>query len=235
MDEILVASAVVMVAAAIQGSVGFGMNALSFPILLAIDDSLVPGPLLIAHLSLVLMMSASEMSQRDSRALAWAVGGSIPGVAAGAWLISQVSKAQLVALAIAALVLVIVVVLRGVELDRGRGTLAGVGVLSGLLGTTVSVNGPPLALALIGGPSAVRRGTMAVFLTFGTALSILALIGVGRFGSSELVSGLALVPAAGAGMLIAVSVRSIADRIDPRLVVIPLAVVSAAIGVAGVF
>ena len=235
MDEILVASAVVMVAAAIQGSVGFGMNALSFPILLAIDDSLVPGPLLIAHLSLVLMMNASEMSQRDSRALAWAVGGSIPGVAAGAWLISQVSKAQLVALAIAALVLVIVVVLRGVELDRGRGTLAGVGVLSGLLGTTVSVNGPPLALALISGPGAVRRGTMAVFLTIGTALSILALIGVGRFGSSELVSGLALVPAAGAGMLIAVSVRSIADRIDPRLVVIPLAVVSAAIGVAGVF
>ena len=224
-----------MVAAAIQGSVGFGMNALSFPILLAIDDSLVPGPLLIAHLSLVLMMSASEMSQRDSRALAWAVGGSIPGVAAGAWLISLVSKAQLVALAIAALVLVIVVVLRGVQLDRGRGTLAGVGVLSGLLGTTVSVNGPPLALALIGGPGAVRRGTMAVFLTIGTALSLVALIGVGRFGSSELVSGLALVPAAGAGMLVAVSVRSIADRIDPRLVVIPLAVVSAAIGVAGVF
>ena len=223
-----------MVAAAIQGSVGFGMNALSFPILLTIDDSLVPGPLLIAHLALVLMMSASEMSQRDSRALAWAVGGSIPGVAAGAWLISLVSKAQLVALAIAALVLVIVVVLRGVELDRGRGTLAGVGVLSGLLGTTVSVNGPPLALALISGPGAVRRGTMAVFLTIGTALSILALIGVGRFGSSELVSGLALVPAAGAGMLIAVSVRSIADRIDPRLVVIPLAVVSAAIGVAGI-
>ena len=223
-----------MVAAAIQGSVGFGMNALSFPILLAIDESLVPGPLLIAHLALVLMMSASEMSQRNSRALAWAVGGSVPGVAAGAWLISQVSKAQLVALAIAALVLVIVVVLRGVELDRGRGTLAGVGVLSGLLGTTVSVNGPPLALALIGGPGAVRRGTMAVFLTIGTALSILALIGVGRFGSSELVSGLILVPAAGAGMLIAVSVRSIADRIDPRLVVIPLAVVSAAIGVAGI-
>ena len=234
MDEILVASAVVVVAAAIQGSVGFGMNALSFPILLAIDESLVPGPLLIAHLALVLMMSASEMSQRDSRALAWAVGGSIPGVAAGAWLISQVSKAQLVALAIAALVLVIVVVLRGVELDRGRGTLAGVGVLSGLLGTTVSVNGPPLALALISGPGTVRRGTMAVFLTIGTALSILALIGVGRFGSSELVSGLILVPAAGAGMLIAVSVRSIADRIDPRLVVIPLAVVSAAIGVAGI-
>ncbi len=234
MDELLLASAVVVVAAAIQGSVGFGMNALSFPILLVIDDSLVPGPLLIAHLSLVLMMSASEMSQRDSRALAWAVGGSIPGVAAGAWLISLASKAQLVALAIAALVLVIVVVLRGVELGRGRGTLAGVGVLSGLLGTTVSVNGPPLALALISGPGAVRRGTMAVFLTIGTAFSIVALIGVGRFGSSELVSGLALVPAAGIGMLIAVSVRSIVDRIDARLVVIPLAVVSAVIGVAGI-
>ena len=235
MDELLLASAVVVIAAAIQGSVGFGMNALSFPILLTIDESLVPGPLLIAHLSLVLMMSASEMSQRDSRALAWAVAGSIPGVAAGAWLISLVSKAQLVALAIAALLLVIIVVLRGVELDRGKGTLVGVGVLSGILGTTVSVNGPPLALALIGGPGAVRRGTMAVFLTIGTALSIVALTGVGRFGSSELVSGLLLVPAAGIGMLIAVSVRRIVDRIDARLVVIPLAVVSAVIGIAGVF
>ena len=214
------------------------MNALSFPILLTIDESLVPGPLLIAHLSLVLMMSTSEMSQRDSRALAWAVAGSIPGVAAGAWLISLVSKAQLVVLAIAALLLVIIVVLRGVELDRGRCTLAGVGVLSGILGTTVSINGPPLALALIGGPGAVRRGTMAVFLTIGTALSIVALTGVGRFGSSELVSGLLLVPAAGIGMLIAVSVRrafSIVDRIDARLVVIPLAVVSAVIGIAGAF
>ena len=234
MDELLLASAVVVVAAAIQGSVGFGMNALSFPILVTIDESLVPGPLLIAHLSLVLMMSASEMSRRDSRALAWAVGGSVPGVAAGAWLISLVSKAQLVALALAALVLVIFVVLRGVKLDRSRGALAGVGVLSGLLGTTVSVNGPPLTLALMGGPSAVRRGTMAVFLTIGTALSILALVVVGRFGSTELVSGLFLAPAAGAGMLVAVSVRSIVDRIDPRLVVIPLAAVSAIIAVAGI-
>ena len=234
MDGLLLASAVVVIAAAIQGSVGFGMNALSFPILVTIDESLVPGPLLIAHLSLVLMMSASEMSHRDSRALAWAVGGSIPGVATGAWLISLVSKAQLVALAVAALALVIVVVLRGVELDRGRVTLVGVGVLSGLLGTTVSVNGPPLALALIGGPGAVRRGTMAVFLTIGTAFSIVALTSVGRFGQSELVSGLLLVPAAGAGMLVAVSVRRIVDRIDPRFVVIPLAVLSAAIGLAGV-
>ena len=233
MDEILLASAVVLVAAAVQGSVGFGMNALAFPILVTIDESLVPGPLLIAHLALVLMMSASEMSKRDSRALAWAVAGSVPGVAAGAWLISLVSTTQLVALALAALVLVIFVVLRGVQLDRSRGTLVGVGILSGLLGTTVSVNGPPLALALIGGPGSVRRGTMAVFLTIGTAFSITALVGVGRFGSSELVSGLFLVPAAGVGMLLALSVRSMVDRIDPRLVVIPLAVVSAVIGVAG--
>ena len=180
------------------------------------------------------MMSVSEMSQRDRRTLTWAVAGSIPGVAAGAWLISLMSRAQLVALALAALVLAIVVVLRGFKLDRSRGRLVGVGVLSGVLGTTVSVNGPPLALALIDERGAVRRGTMAVFLTFGTALSIVALIGVGRFGSAELVSGLILVPAAGAGMLIAVSVRSIVDRIDPRLVVIPLAGVSAAIGVAGI-
>ena len=180
------------------------------------------------------MMSVSEMSQRDRRTLTLAVAGSIPGVAAGAWLISLMSRAQLVALALAALVLAIVVVLRGFKLDRSRGRLVGVGVLSGVLGTTVSVNGPPLALALIDERGAVRRGTMAVFLTFGTALSIVALIGVGRFGSAELVSGLILVPAAGAGMLIAVSVRSIVDRIDPRLVVIPLAGVSAAIGVAGI-
>ena len=230
MEAILLASAVVAAAAAIQGAVGFGMNALAFPILLTIDESLAPGPLLIAHLALVLMISVSEMSQRDRRTLTWAVAGSIPGVAAGAWLISLMSRAQLVTLALAALVLAIVVVLRGFKLDRSRGRLVGVGVL----GTTVSVNGPPLALALIDERGAVRRGTMAVFLTFGTALSIVALIGVGRFGSAELVSGLILVPAAGAGMLIAVSVRSIVDRIDPRLVVIPLAVVSAVIGVAGI-
>ena len=167
--------------------------------------------------------------------MAWAVGGSVPGVAAGAWLISLVSTAQLVALAIAALVVVVVVVLGGVELARGRGTLVGVGVISGFLGTTVSVNGPPLALALIGGPGAVRRGTLAVFLTIGTVFSLVALIGVGKFGLSELLSGVLLVPAAGAGMLIAVSVRSFVDRIDPRLIVLPLAVVSAAIGVVGVF
>ena len=233
MDEILLASAVVVVAAAIQGSVGFGMNALSFPILLTIDESLAPGPLLIAHLTLVLLMSASEMSKRDARVLTWAVGGSIPGVVAGAWLISLMTRTQLVALALAALVLTIVVVLRGFKLDRSRGRLAGVGVLSGLLGTTVSVNGPPLALALIDERGAVRRGTMAVFLTFGTILPIGALITVGRFGSAELVSGLALTPAAAAGMLVAVSVRRIVDRVDPRLLVIPLAVVSAAIAVAG--
>jgi len=206
------------------------MNVLSFPILLTIDESLVPGPLLLAHLALVLLMSASEMSRYNRRVLGWAVVGAIPGAVAGAWLITVLSQGQLTGLALVALTGVIVAVLGGARLHQSRLALTGIGIVSGVMGTTVSVNGPPLALALTDEPGPARRGTLAVFLTIGTAISITALIVVGRFGGSALASGLRLIPATVAGQLVAVRMRHRIDRIDPRLVVIPLAAISGAIG-----
>ena len=48
-QTLLLANAAVAAGAAIQGTVGFGMNLIALPLLFALDERFVPVPLLIAH------------------------------------------------------------------------------------------------------------------------------------------------------------------------------------------
>ena len=87
-----IAAAVVMAAgAAVQGSVGFGMNVLAAPILIQIDTDLVPGPLLAAALVMSLLVARRDRAGINRSALLWAVCGRVPGAALGTLLLLALS------------------------------------------------------------------------------------------------------------------------------------------------
>ena len=223
---VVLASLVAYTGASVQTTVGFGMNALSAPLLLAIDPTLVPGPLLVAHLALTLLMSSAETRHTESGVLLTAVAGAIPGVIAGAWLLTVSSTEQLTFAALVVLVIAVAAVLADVQIGRSRRSIFGAGIVSGGLGTTISVNGPPLAIAMIHLPGPARRGTLATYLVVVTAFSLVALAVTGNMSPSTLLSRAYLVLPTLVGYYTARRIRHRVDRIDARAVVLPLAALS---------
>ena len=191
---LLAANAAVACGAGVQGAVGFGMALLAAPLLVLIRPELVPGPLLINGLALTLLVARRERDSIDLAGVKWALVGRVPGVALGALALAVVPANRL-------MLLDGLVVLAGVALGASRARLSptrpillGAGLLSGVFGTIASIGGPPLALVYQNEPGPKLRGTLAGYFIVGALMSLVALIGVGRYGASELAWTLLLLP-----------------------------------------
>ena len=188
-----------LLAAAVQASVGFGAGLLAAPVLLLIDSGFVPAPLLVANLFLTVLVAGREWSSVDFSSLRFIIGGRLVGTLLAAWILAKLSATSFD-------VLFGVLVLAAVGLSSVRGgykrsprNLSIAGVASGLMGTISSIGGPPVALVYQGTHPARFRATLGVHLIAGATLSLIAVWAVGRFGISELMLAGVLIPAALAG------------------------------------
>ena len=87
------------------------------------------------------------------------------------------------------------------------------GVLSGIMGTIAAIGGPPIALVYQDVPGGRLRTNMSVFFVFGTIISIISLIPVGRMGLQELILTLNLLPGILLGFLLS---NFLVKKLDPR-------------------
>lgn len=190
---------IVFVGAILQGSIGFGLGTLSVPILLLVDPVFVPGPLLFLAFMLTLSVYFRDRGAVRTQDLKWGVAGRLAGTVAGTLLLFFLPQ-DYVAPLIALLVLVaLIVVYSGFQLPITTRTLLGVGALSGFMGTTASIGGPPMAMLYYGQAGPRIRGTLSGIFIFGTLMALIGLAAIGRFRLPELVLGLSLTPALFAG------------------------------------
>lgn len=193
MESFLLASAIVVVASALHGAVGLGLNLLAVPLLVLIDPALVPGPALVAGLLLAVLMTGREFAALDRR-LGFACLGLVPGGAMGALLLTAVPQGRL-----SVLIGVLILTAVGLSVLRWRptptrGSLLGAGVASGLLSTAAAVGGPPMALLYADARPDRLRSTLSGFFVAAAVLSLALLTAVGRFGAAEARSSLILLP-----------------------------------------
>ena len=80
--------------------------------------------------------------------------------------------------------------------------LLGAGFVAGITGTTTSIGGPPIAIVYQHHGGETLRGTLAGFFVMGSVLSMVTLALVGRFGTDDLLLGLALIPGTVAGYVL---------------------------------
>jgi uncharacterized membrane protein YfcA len=140
--ELLIAGLTVAVGACLQGAVGFGLSLLAVPILLLVDPSLVPVPLIVASLTINVGSSYRNRGGIDG-AVRWALLGSMPGTVLGAYAIAVLPQRPL-AITLGVLVLAAVAVsASGLEVAPTTGSLLAAGAISGFTGTASSIGGPP--------------------------------------------------------------------------------------------
>jgi uncharacterized membrane protein YfcA len=209
--DIVIATVVIAIGAAVQGGVGFGMNLIAAPILAVLDPDLVPGPAIVAAVILTVLVAYRDREHIDRRGVGWALGGRVPGTVAGALLVASIPERGVTVTVGCAVLLAVALTVSGIRFRPNRPTLLVAGAVSGFASTVSSVGGPPMAVVYANEPGPVIRGTLSFIFVVGGCMSLAALIAVGDFGRTEAaLSALLLVPGT-LGFLVS---RRLAVRVD---------------------
>ncbi|HLJ58443.1 MAG TPA: sulfite exporter TauE/SafE family protein [bacterium] len=201
-------SLVVGLSAAAAAATGFGFNLVSAPLL-----TFVYPPRLVVVLTLLLGVCASGMlllRPEIRREVEWSVIrplflSSLAGMPIGVALLLW-GRPQTLRAAIAALTAAFAIAMLTRFRPRLRGTLLdtiAVGVLSGLLSTSTSLNGPPVALYLVARRLSMARfrGNMVVYVFLATVTSLVLLALGGTINTSTLALAAKLLPAMALGFV----------------------------------
>jgi hypothetical protein len=226
--ELAVALAAVFAGAFVQGGVGFGVNILASPLLALAAPEAVPATLVLAAIPLAVGMVVREHRHVDRRSLPWLLTGRLPGTAIGAWLVAVLAADRL-AVAVGALVLLSVgMAVTAPPLPVTPARALAVGAVSGAMGTTAAIGGPPVALLYQHHPGPVLRSTTGAVYVVGTVLSVVALAVAGEVTADHVRLALVLVPAIVAGLALATVLRRHLDAGWLRPAVLIVAAVAGA-------
>lgn len=225
--DLLLASAILLVACALQGAVGFGANLVAAPLLVLIDPVFVPGPLVMVAIVLNGLMMWRDRHPPERGHIGLALVGRIPGSILGAWLLVAI-PADDVSLLFGLLVLMAVVLsVAGISIRATTPTIAGAGALSGFMGTAIGIGGPPIALLYQHEPGPRFRAIVSRMLIYGGMISVVVLVAFGEFGRDELVASAVILPAVVAGFAASGALTGHLDRGHTRKAILAVSCLSA--------
>ena len=167
--EIVIGTVALALGGALHGSMGFGIGLVAGPLLVLIDPELIPGPMLCSAVLLTAMITVRDRATADERGVRWLIAGRVPGMVLGALVVTWLSATGLAIVFAFAILAIVAVSAAGVSLPQTTPALLGAGTMSGLMGTTLGVGGPALALAYQRSHGDEIRGTLAPIQTFGAA------------------------------------------------------------------
>jgi uncharacterized protein len=201
----------VLVGAATQSIVGFGMNLVAVPVaLLAGADELVPAALLVVLVVQAATLAFGEGNRAEWGVLTWFLPvrfvGTFVGVVATASLSGDTTIVVICVLVLAG----VLGSVRGWRVPSTRTAYMATGFVSGFSNVISSIGGPALAIAMTDREPAVQRATQGWSAMLGSLLSIALLAGADRFAVADLGRGAALIPAA---LLGSAAVRPIRHRL----------------------
>jgi uncharacterized protein len=211
--ELAAALAAVTVGAAVQGSIGFGMNLVAVPVIALIRPEALPSTLVFLAMPMTVAMALRERHAIDRPGLAWTLVGRLPGTVAGVWIVTALSGDALSTLTGAFVILAVAMSVAWPPIPVNRETALVAGAASGLMGTAAAIGGPPLALVYQRHPGPVLRATLASAFTVGTFVSATALAIGGEVARSDVALAAALLPGLVLGVVLS---RVVAHRIDSR-------------------
>lgn len=220
--ELVAALIIVAGASALQGAVGFGANLVAVPLLVLVDPVFVPVPTIAAAIFLTALMAGIEPEGAGFRELGWAYAGRVPGTLLGALALSLVAQPDLQLFFGILLLLAVAMSAVGVTVAPSAPVLTSAGLMSGFMGTAVSVGGPPLALVYQRSSGAELRGTLARFLMISSTFSLIILAVAGQVDGDDIVLAVLLAPAVVVGFLLAGPLKAPLDRGYTRVLVLAL-------------
>jgi uncharacterized membrane protein YfcA len=210
--DALYACGIALLGSTLQGSIGFGLGLIGVPILVLIDPSFVPGPLLLSALMLTLLIAFREHRAIDVKGIAWAISGRILGAILGILILKAVPPENFSLLFGVMVLIAVFISLGGIDLSINPKNLLGAGTASGLMGTTSAIGGAPMALLYQKHKGPSLRGNLSSIFIFGTIISLVSLTAIGRFRLHELQMTCVLIPGVILGFLFSSRMVKVLDK-----------------------
>lgn len=215
------------VSAMLQGAVGFGLGMVAIPFLIYLDIRFVPGPLLMAALTLHMLVLRRDRSGVDKSGLTMLLSGRVLGTIPAAILLAALPLDGMKILVACIVIAGAVMALLHPGGPATRGVLFGAGTASGFMATAAGLGGPPVALVYQRESGLRLRGTLAAYFIVGTVLSLVALAWAGRFGREEIRLSAFLIPGTMLGFLMSRRAAAYLDSGRTRAAVLTVSALSA--------
>lgn len=231
--ELVFVGVAVLFASGIQTMTGFGFSLFAVPIMSMVIPT--EAAVVIAA-SLSTMTSGgqawTERHHRDNPTVVRIILSALIGMPLGLYVLEVTSSQQLkIGLAVV-IVVFLMINLRGVRLDHASRPIdIGAGFVAGVLSTSLSTNGPPLAMALHARhlPAPVFRGTIATILCTIGLISVVLFAVTGHYTSEIGWALLIVIPAMVIGFLVGHRLRTRIDHVLFRRLVTLLLAITAAV------
>jgi uncharacterized membrane protein YfcA len=222
------ALAVTVIAATVQGTVGFGFGIVSVPVLLLVDPRLAPMPQLCVGLPLSFLMLYRERQHADLRSVAFMTLGRFPGTAVGMLLIAVPEAARNGIIGTITLVAV-ALLSTSRKVARNRRTESAAGFFSGAADYLSAMGGPPLALLYKDDNGPTVRASLALAFAVGSITTLAGRFGRSDFTALDLWLGLFLLAPTVTGLWLS---RFLMGRVEGRPLRLSILTISGACAVA---
>lgn len=223
---VVIAVAVVL-AAALQASIGFGMGMLAAPVVGLVEPALLPATLIVLAVVVTLLVVVSERSHVDLTGTGWAMAGRVPGSVVGALLVVALPDRALTLMLAGVVLLGVLLTSLGWAPAPTRTALLVAGSTSGVLGTATSIGGPPMSLIWQAKDGPGLRGTMSGFFLVGSLISVATLAATGSVDRTTMVAVLLLLPMPVLGFALSRVFNRHLDRARLRLMAIAVSCLGA--------
>jgi len=186
--------AIVIIGILVQARIGIGFALLSAPLLFIINESYMPGPILILGFVLSLLLFLSEKKALELKLVFPAIFARFPGSWCGVLVLTYLPQWLLGIVIGISLLFASLLSFTHVSVKLNNRNLFYAGFFSGFSGTITSIGGPIMALIYQNQPPSTTRAALISFFLIGTPISILILIFAGEIKEEAYILCLKMLP-----------------------------------------
>ena len=212
---------IIFIGATVQGVIGFGLGTISTPIMALLKPDLVP----VVVLCLAFIIACSTLhrawAETDWKMVLYSNLARLPGTFLAVWALAVLSTNSLQIFIGCSVIFTMILSSLGWTPKVNVANTLIAGGLSGFLGTSTSIGGPPMALLMKTFNPAKARGTLAATFVFGSIVSMVTLAVGGQVTTYQLKYAVLYLPLAILGLVAANYFNRFVDRrLLNRIVVI---------------
>jgi uncharacterized membrane protein YfcA len=211
------------IGSAFQASVGIGLALFVVPVLAIVDQSFIPGPMLLAGVMLALLTAYRERTAIDVPALRGSLSGLAIGTVVGALTLKFASGPNLDKAFGGLVLLAVLLSVSGYKFNATPRSLMFAGGAAGVMGAMVGIHGPPISLVFQNTEPRVARAMLGAFFSIAYLGAVAALAGFGLFGIPHLVRAGILMPGVAIGVVAAPLLARHIDAKRLRLIILCIA------------